>query len=104
MSGTLDYTEEEQEAIKDLIPRARTFNSLAAVKRAIENPANEVVYALAPDKGSPVGYGFIVLKGENKVRELSLTGGCLTELVIKCHTPGEALYLLREFGEKNILQ
>jgi hypothetical protein len=104
MTDTLDFTQDEIDAIKELIPRARTFESPAAIKAAIEHPANEIVYALAPDKASPVGYAFIVLKGGNRLRELSLAGGYLTELVIKCRTPGEALWLHREFGEKNILQ
>lgn len=102
MTDTLDFTQDEMDVIKELIPRARVFDSPAAVKAAIE--ANEIVYALAPEKASPVGYAFIVLKGENRLRELSLTGGHLTELVVKCRTPGEALWLHREFGEKNILQ
>ena len=101
----LDMDEEELAAIKDMIPRAREFSSLASVKASIEDPRNEVVYALVPEKASSVGYGFIIIKGANKLRDLLSThGGYVTELVIKCRTPGEALYLLDQFGEKNILQ
>ena len=100
----MDFTQDELELIKELIPRARVFDSLAAIKAAIELPANEVVFALAPEKTSPVGYSFIVLKGMNRLREISLTGEDINDLVIKCPTPGGALWLYREFGEKYILQ
>ena len=76
-----------------------------SVKASIEDPRIVVVYALVPEKASSVGYGFIKIKGANKLRDLLSThGGYVTELVIKCRTPGEALYLLDQFGEKNILQ
>lgn len=100
-----EYSQDEIEAIKDMIPRARAFDSLVALETAVTDPANEIVYALAPDDVSPVGYAFIVIKGMNKMRDLASTGGgYATELVIKCETPGEALWLYDHLGEKNILQ
>jgi hypothetical protein len=105
MTNEPEFTEEEIETIRELLPRARTFDSPEAIKAAIEDPRNEVIYALAPDEGLPLGHGFIIIKGINKLRDLlSTKGGYATELVIKCADPGEALWVFDQFGEKNTLQ